>query len=571
MATDMSTQRRPAIRWSLAGIDRRAVAVGLVVVGVLPFFVQHLLNLWRYRPHYEFFPLVLAAFAYLAWRRWPSDAIHTRASRWTARFVLLLGFTVLATSVVLFSPWLGAIAAVISAGGVLLLLLGWAAVGRLLTVWLLLWLVIPPPWRLDDDLIRLLQNLTARSGSMLLEMVRVDHLLAGNVFRLPGRELFVAEACSGVNSQLVLIAVSVLLVVVLRRTWLHAILLVATSVFWSTVVNTVRVNLIVVAAVQWDIDLSEGWRHQVLGHTLVLIGFLLLLSTDRLLAGLLAPVLDFRRAATDPDFEGMPLATDPLSRLWNRVVAAVSRAASGTPDRVEGHVPAFAGGKRTLLAAGPFGCLGVLQLLLLMSPQAPEIRVEGLATMFEETWLPPRTGNWQRVEYRTEERELSSDEGEFTHVWVYHSGDRIANVSVDFPFMGWHEVTRCYKARGWVVERRTVRRESAEGSFVEVQLSKPNGEAGYLLFSLFDGGARPVEPKSTHWTGLRGKLARSPLLALMGQGHRTVSQTQTTLQIQQFIGGNYPLDESQRQTADEVYVEFRRRLLQRWQSDPTGE
>ncbi len=563
MATDISTPRQLS--------RRQAVATGLVILGVTPFFVQHLLNLWRYRPHYEFFPLVLVAFAYLAWRRWPSRAVHTSASRWTARFVLLLGFAVLAASVVLFSPWLGAIAAVICVGGVLLLLLGWPAIGRLLTVWLLLWLVIPPPWRLDDELIRLLQSLTARTGSMLLEMVKVDHLLAGNVFRLPGRELFVAEACSGVNSQFVLIAVSLLLLVVLRRAWLHAILLVASSVFWSAVVNTVRVNLIVVAAVQWDMDLSDGWRHQVLGHTLVLIGFLLLLSTDRLLAGLLAPVLDFRRAAADPDSDGMPLAADPLSRLWNRVVAVVSRAAPGTPDRVEGHVPAVASGRGMLLAAGPFGCLGVLQLFLLMSPQTPEIHVEGLATEFEETWLPSRAGNWQRVEYRTEERELSSDEGEFSHFWVYQSGDRLANVSVDFPFLGWHEVTRCYKARGWLVERRTVRRDSAEGPFIEVQLSKPNGETGYLLFSLFDGDARPVEPKSTHWTGLRGKLARSPLLALIGQGDRTISQTQTTLQIQQFIGGNHPLDESQRQMADEVYVEFRHRLLERWQADAIGE
>lgn len=533
----------------------------------MPFFVQHLLNLWQYRPHYEFFPVVLAAFACLAWRWWPNHAIHTRASRWTARLVLLLGFTILAASVVLFSPWLGAIATVVSAGGLLLLLLGWAAVGRLLTVWLLLWLVIPPPWRLDDGLIRLLQSLTARASSSLLEMVKVDHLLAGNVFRLPDRELFVAEACSGVNSQLVLIAVSVVLAVALRRSWLHAILLVASSVFWSAVFNTVRVNLIVVAVVQWDIDLSGGWRHQVLGHTLALIGFLLLLSTDRLLAGLLAPVLDFRRTDANPDSDGMPLAADPLSRMWNRLVASVSRADTGTTHPVEGHVPTVASGRGMLLAAGPFGCLGVLQLLLLLSPQTPEIHVEGLATKFEETWLPSRTDNWQRVEYRTEERELSSDEGEFSHVWIYQSGDRIANVSVDFPFLGWHEVTRCYRARGWLVERRTVRRDSAEGPFIEVQLSRPNGEAGYLLFSLFDGGARSVEPKSTHWTGLRGKLARSPLLTLIGQGHRTISQTQTTLQIQQFIGGNYPLDESQRQTADEVYVEFRRRLLERWQAD----
>ncbi|MBC8869146.1 MAG: exosortase U [Planctomycetes bacterium] len=550
-----------------AGRPAQLVLAALLLASHLPFFILHLANLWRYQPHYEFFPVLLAAFAWLVWKRWPSEKVHTRASRFIAWFLLLLGLVCLGTSVILFSPWVGAVATVFSVGGLLLFLAGRAAFRQLASVWLLLWLVIPPPFRLDDQLIRLLQSLTARCGGTLLEIMGIEHLLAGNVFRLPGRELFVAEACSGINSQLVLVAASVILVILLRRAWLHSILLIAASVFWSVVVNTARVTFIVLVAVRWDIDLSDGWQHQVLGHALALAGILLLLSTDQLLAGLLASVLDFRRAAMRGEQERAPLARDPLSRLWNVVIACKWEKAPEPSEQFEMAAPPATAGKRSLLAAVPFGCLGALQLVLLLVPHTLEISADGLAATFQEDWLPQRLGRWERSEYRTHERERSSDDGLYSCQWVYQSEDHVATVSLDFPFFGWHELTRCYESRGWREEKRTVRQAKDGGFFVQVDLSKPNGEAGYLLFGLFDGAAQPIEPMSTNWPGIRGKLARSPLLPLLGLESRAITSTQTTLQIQVFVGSNYPLDQSQRQIVDDTYVDIRHRIVKRWQTD----
>ena len=42
-------------------------------------------------------------------------------------------------------------------------------------------------------------------GAALLEMRNVPVLLTGNVIRLPGQELFVTEACSGLRSLTALI------------------------------------------------------------------------------------------------------------------------------------------------------------------------------------------------------------------------------------------------------------------------------------------------------------------------------------------------------------------------------
>ena len=150
---------------------------------------------------------------------------------------------------------------------------------------------------------------------------------------------------------------------------------------------------------------------------------------------------------------------------------------------------------------------------------------------------------------------------------MFQADDQVARVSVDFPFLGWHELTRCYAGQGWTEVSREVRAENETGPYVAVQLSRDSGEAGYLLFSLFDGSAQPVEPRATHWIGLRGKLARSPVWALLGLGDGAASPTLTTLQIQQFISGGDPLDQRQRETAEQMYLDFRRRLVSRWQTD----
>jgi hypothetical protein len=155
--------------------------------------------------------------------------------------------------------------------------------------------------------------------------------------------------------------------------------------------------------------------------------------------------------------------------------------------------------------------------------------------------------------------------GKFSRSWDYQADDRMARVSVDFPFRGWHELTVCYEARGWKAVSQTLR-DNGSGAYVAVELSKSNGEAAYLLFSLYDGAAHPI-PRSR--PRFRDKLAKNPLVVLLGLGDWAVAPTLTTLQIQQFITAGFPLDKAQRAAAEQMYLNFRHRLLSRWQTDAT--
>ena len=155
---------------------------------------------------------------------------------------------------------------------------------------LLLWLIVPPPFRLDDTLIQELQRVTAQGGSWLAELFSVPHLLAGNLIRLPWRDLFMAEACSGINSQLLVVATAALAVVMLHRSWLHTLLLLASALVWSSATNILRVGLVVAAGHHLDVDSATGLPHELLEIGTVMLGLALLYSTDQLLMACFSPI-----------------------------------------------------------------------------------------------------------------------------------------------------------------------------------------------------------------------------------------------------------------------------------------
>lgn len=286
-------------------------------------------HVWPDRPHYRFLPWLLLAVGWLLRRRWPRGAVaRTRATWILGGLLLLVACGSLLASILLVSPWLGALAALLSLGGILLAGLGPVAWRDLAGPWFLLWLILPPPRGLDVRLLDTFQRSAAGAASGLLDTLHVDHLLAGSVFRLADRDLFWTSACGGVHSPLVLVAIAGVLAVLGRRSPLHAVGLLAASLLVAAVAVTGQMVLVVLAAVHAGVDLAVGWPYTLLGYSALGLGGLLLVSADQLLRGLCAPVLVAGNDDADLDIDleshGVREASDPLSRLWNRLVSGTN-------------------------------------------------------------------------------------------------------------------------------------------------------------------------------------------------------------------------------------------------------
>ena len=567
----------------------------VVLAAHVPFVCFHLFSLYELRPYYRFLPCWLAVVAWLVWKRWPRGEVDVGQS--SGRPLLQAALVCLFASVWYVSPPLGATAAVISLAALTVRLKGRAALRTLAGAWALLWLLAPPVLGVGEWLVERLRTQTARTGSRILESLEVDHFLAGTSLQLPRQDIAAAEACGGVHSPLLLIAIAMLLAVLLRRGWVHGLLLTGTGVFWTFVLHSTRV-VIVVANSHSESSLS-GWLHAGLGCVMLVFGVLLLLSTDRLLLNLLAPVFVAWSHETQQD---------PLSRFWNRAVAGPgtppeeselfgrrSRRASRrrrppmplatiklrvrselqrawrwciTPDQALPPPPAHLSSpvepdEKTAAWAVSFGCLGAVQLLMVLVLQTPRVSALASSGAFQERWLPTTIAGWQSTDHHSVRRHRCSSDGHFSRSWEFRSGDQAATVSVDFPFRGWHSLEERYRAKGWTVLTRTVTpAESAD--FVAVRMNAPTGEYGYLLYSLFNGATRPVEPRTPERAATRRKWFQAPLFALLGGRGSADVLTRGTVQIQQLTTDRYPLTEQQQRNAERLYVDLRERLVAQW-------
>ena len=165
-------------------------------------------------------------------------------------------------------------------------------------------LILPPPLNRDQTLITILQRYSSKTSSFVLDALGVDHIMEGNTLLLPDKQFFVDEACSGIISVASIIACAVIYGVWRRRSALHTILLALAGVGWATLMNTLRISTIAVVHWSWSLDWTAGAPHQAISLCVFLFAFLALMSTDALLAGLLAPI--------GASMERKPWRSDPL-------------------------------------------------------------------------------------------------------------------------------------------------------------------------------------------------------------------------------------------------------------------
>ena len=116
-----------------------------------------------------------------------------------------------------------------------------------------------------------LQFQASRAGAALLEWRGVPVRLAGNIIEVPGRKLFVTEACSGLRSLTALFSMSLLLGALLLRTWIGRTILLLGAIAIAIGINAIRVFLSGFLVVFVDPSLAEGFLHLSEGWLLFLV------------------------------------------------------------------------------------------------------------------------------------------------------------------------------------------------------------------------------------------------------------------------------------------------------------
>lgn len=366
---------------------------------------------------------------------------------------------------------IGVLAVGHAVGGFQLLLRSWPAA-------ILLVLMIQPPDGIYLQLITRLQLMTSYYASDILErFLSVPHVLTGNIVHLHDRELFVEEACSGINSLYTTLLILAFVVVYLRRPWWNAAALIGLGLVCVLAVNVLRVVMLTDLC-YLDPKLGayflHGTPHTLFGVFCFALVLILLVSCDVLIvaAGRWwgwndtpdSPPVDRSAESTDwrmlvPSFLGRPVLWTLVAVLFWSVAAGqwVLAAAHVEEDRLDIRDP-FAGS------------------------------LEGL--------LPPRMGNLPLADYQEEQRGDHFLEANFSSSWRYQLGDQTLIVHVHRPYREWHHLQSCFRAAGWSLsnqEHGTVPLRSGGGNklhyvtFRVDQADAPSKVIGYTMVDSASG------------------------------------------------------------------------------------
>jgi exosortase len=137
-------------------------------------------------------------------------------------------------------------------------------------------LSIPIPAVLTNALAFPLQLKASAMGAWLLEHRHVPARLMGNVILLPGRQLFVTEACSGLRSLTALLALGLLVGGIWLRYPASRVFLVLVTLPVAILVNAFRVFLTGFLVYYVSPAMGEGFMHLSEGWLLFVIAFMIL-------------------------------------------------------------------------------------------------------------------------------------------------------------------------------------------------------------------------------------------------------------------------------------------------------
>ncbi|MEO1996343.1 MAG: exosortase U [Planctomycetaceae bacterium] len=557
---------------------------GLVFLSQAPLVAIHLTNLWK-QPRYQFYPLFVLLLSILAWTRWTNvlnDIQKTPLSTgesWMKRLrmSLLLGSLIVLTGAAFVgSPWMGMVSCLLALTSLALTTHRHMSKSGLFAVVSALWILVPPPFNLDIRLVQFLQRQTAMLSSKFLDLLEYNHLLEGTVIQFTNRQVLVEEACSGVQSFFALVAVSILYGLWNQRQLWHILALIIGSGCWSLAGNILRILAITLIDPITRLDLSTGWGHELLGLVAFAFSFVLLVSFDHLLQFMTDPV------------EGIDGEPTPLSLGWNRWVAGKIPSSTTNPDtqdfeQFQAAEPAV---RKIIMTPLPWWCVGLfaaviaLQINFYSTGNAAVPRSAAAPAdhgHLTRNSLPAELGKWQLKQFEVERRSDGRSEGGISRIWNYRDPTYDATVSLDYPFIDSHNLTTCYIHRGWIVTQKTVHQSQSPTEtppYVEVRFRRPTGEAGYLLFALFDDQGRPMTAPATpdeYWRRFLNRIAGTRLREYFDSSRNTGARVSGDVyQLQIFISTHVDLTQRQSKVLHQQFHNIYGRILSDWQTQGSG-
>lgn len=255
------------------GRDER-LALALTAVGFAILFAKPFANtagVWWNDPEAGHGLLLVPLAFYLAWRKGLAPEATPNYGAGLALLTLAVALRYVAALAA--DPFLSRSAMFLALAALVVTAWGFRQVR---TWWLpatLLALSVPLPDAILGSLALPLQLKASSLGATMLSWRGLPVHLDGNVIRLPGHDLFVTEACSGLRSLTALLSIGVLLGGILLRSPWARVAIIALAIPVAVIVNGVRVFITGFLVAFVNPSLADGFTHMTEGWLLFVVAF----------------------------------------------------------------------------------------------------------------------------------------------------------------------------------------------------------------------------------------------------------------------------------------------------------
>jgi exosortase len=262
------------------------VQVSILAV-LLAFLYSHILAAlaaqWWEDPNYSHGFIVPLFSAWVIWKERRRITAEHATPSWFGLVVILGGLGLLALGVLGAELFLSRTSFLILLAGLVIQFQGWRRFRSMLFPWAVLFLMIPLPVIIFNQIALPLQFLASRLASGLLSIVGVPVLREGNVINLPSLSLDVVDACSGLRSLVSLVTLAVFYGYLFEPRISRRILLVLSSIPIAVAANGFRIMGAGLLGEYWSPDKAEGFFHMFSGWLVFLLSLGLLVLFHKVL------------------------------------------------------------------------------------------------------------------------------------------------------------------------------------------------------------------------------------------------------------------------------------------------
>jgi len=246
--------------------------------------LTHLVLQWWNDPNFShgFFVPLFSLFVLVNTRSRLLETPH-KPSPW-GLLIVVVALGLLVVGVLGAELFLSRISLLALAAGLIVFFWGWNCFRVALFPWAFLFLMIPIPAIVFDQITFPLQILASKVAAAVLPVFGVPVLREGNVINLPAMPLEVAQACSGIRSLLSLVTLAIIYGYTMEKSRAIRVLLALAAVPVAIAANSLRIVGTGVLVQYWAPDKAEGFFHAFSGWLMFVVSLAMLFLLHRFLS-----------------------------------------------------------------------------------------------------------------------------------------------------------------------------------------------------------------------------------------------------------------------------------------------